>query len=103
MACNNLSGDLTGSALGQLDLGSLQASFPNTAVNFKTNFFPLTFGLPLNIPLFATLTGSLVASHRSIEGLFYTQSFHVYLLEGSLNDPVPLSMCAESNDPTGQP
>jgi len=97
MACNNLSGDLTGSASGQLDLGSLQGSFPNDSGNFKVNTSNLEFGLPLNIPLFATLSGSLAASYKSVGGLFYTQSFHVYLLAGSLNDPVPLSMCAESS------
>ena len=93
MSCNDLNGSLTGSANASIEVVSLNAEFSNLQ-NQKFNDIPANLSLT-NYNLEGMLTSSIKASFNITFGAqTNTWSFHTYMLNGSLEEPVPLSLCA---------
>ena len=95
MSCNDLNGFLTGSANASIEAISLNAEFSNT-LNPKFNDLPANLSFT-NYNLEGMLTSSIKASFNITFGAqTNTWSFHTYMLNGSLEEPVPLSLCANA-------
>jgi len=92
MSCNQLNGTLTGSANATFASASLEAEFYNN-IGDKINTVPVSLTISTPHQLQGTLTASLYASYNKFLGYYYTQSYHMTLLQGSLNNPVPLQLC----------
>lgn len=94
MACNEVNASLTSSLNTHGDGAIPLAAAFNNSANQKFLNVPLNLGSN-PIQLVASLTSSIEASFRGELTNFYdTESLvHTYLLNASLDNPVPLEVC----------